>query len=157
MSTLPLVAHRGYASRFPENTLAAYRAAVRAGARFVETDVQISADGIPPLFHDRKLRRLCGASGTGHQRTARELSRLRVRGPRRSGAEKIPTLSAFVRFLQGRPAVRAFVDAGQPRALGRLVLEWILETIVPVRRCILIFDRRASGRAQTPQLPMGAV
>ncbi|MBN8883806.1 MAG: esterase, partial [Salana multivorans] len=52
-STPPVVlAHRGDADHAPENTLAAFRAAVAAGARGVETDVQLSADGVPLLLHD---------------------------------------------------------------------------------------------------------
>lgn len=52
-STSPVVlAHRGDADHAPENTLAAFRAAVAAGARAVETDVQLSADGVLLLLHD---------------------------------------------------------------------------------------------------------
>ena len=46
-----LVAHRGYALRYPENTLAAFQAAITAGARFVECDVQLSAARSFPLPH----------------------------------------------------------------------------------------------------------
>jgi len=58
-----LIAHRGYASRYPENTLPAIEAALKAGARHVEIDVQTSADHIPVLFHDATLERLCGVQG----------------------------------------------------------------------------------------------
>ena len=50
-----LVAHRGYALHYPENTLIGIEAAIRAGARYVEVDVQLSADKVPVLFHDRTL------------------------------------------------------------------------------------------------------
>ena len=35
-----LVAHRGYPARLPENTLPSIKAALQAGARYVEVDVQ---------------------------------------------------------------------------------------------------------------------
>ena len=54
-----LVAHRGYAARFPENTLLAIQAAVEAGAHYLEFDVLLSADGVPVLFHDRDCMRMC--------------------------------------------------------------------------------------------------
>ena len=53
--TIELVAHRGYAARYPENTRESLAAAVRAGARFLEFDVQLSADGVPVLLHDVTL------------------------------------------------------------------------------------------------------
>jgi len=58
-----LVAHRGYPARLPENTLPSIEAAVQAGARYIEVDVQLSRDGEVILFHDRDLHRLCGQAG----------------------------------------------------------------------------------------------
>jgi glycerophosphoryl diester phosphodiesterase len=46
-----IVAHRGYAWKHPENTLKAFQAALDAGCRWVEVDVQIR-DGVPVLAHD---------------------------------------------------------------------------------------------------------
>lgn len=48
-----VIAHRGYHAAVPENTLAAFEAAVMAGASGIETDVRISLDGLPVLVHDR--------------------------------------------------------------------------------------------------------
>ncbi|WP_243694966.1 glycerophosphodiester phosphodiesterase family protein [Labedella populi] len=47
-----ILAHRGLALRVPENTLAAFAAAVDAGADYVETDAHATADGVPVLAHD---------------------------------------------------------------------------------------------------------
>jgi len=46
------MAHRGYSAAAPENTLAAVRAAHKAGARWVELDVQLLGDGTPVIWHD---------------------------------------------------------------------------------------------------------
>ena len=51
------IAHRGARSIAPENTLAALEKAVAAGAHMWETDVQMSADGVPVIFHDETLER----------------------------------------------------------------------------------------------------
>ncbi|SEL44371.1 glycerophosphodiester phosphodiesterase [Nitrosovibrio tenuis] len=48
-----ILAHRGYHAAVPENTLAAFEAAVTVGANGIETDVRISRDGLPILIHDR--------------------------------------------------------------------------------------------------------
>ena len=51
------VAHRGFNKIYPENTLSAFQAAIDVGCHGIETDVQISRDGVVvishvlPLFH----------------------------------------------------------------------------------------------------------
>lgn len=50
-----VIAHRGYHAAVPENTFAAFEAAVRAGVNGIETDVRMSGDGVPVLVHDRVM------------------------------------------------------------------------------------------------------
>ena len=59
------LAHRGLHENpsVPENSLPAFRAAVEAGYG-VELDVQLSSDGIPVVFHDQTLERVCGLPGS---------------------------------------------------------------------------------------------
>jgi glycerophosphoryl diester phosphodiesterase len=54
-----LYAHRGAAGNRPENTMAAFRAAVEAGARYLELDVWASRDGVVVVHHDETLLRTC--------------------------------------------------------------------------------------------------
>ena len=51
-----VLAHRGYHAELPENTLAAFEAAVMLGADGIETDVQVTRDGVPILFHNTTVR-----------------------------------------------------------------------------------------------------
>jgi glycerophosphoryl diester phosphodiesterase len=141
-----LIAHRGYAAHYPENTLPALEAAVAAGARFVEVDVQLSADGIPVLFHDRSLRRVCAARGTVNQRPFRELERLAATEPRRFGdrfaGTGLASLAQFRGFLEDNPEVVAFVEAKALaiRHFGSTgVLDAIGRELAPLAgRCVLI-------------------
>ncbi len=55
-----VIAHRGASAVAPENTLAAVRKAVEAGADWVEIDVQESADGSVFVFHDSDFKRVGG-------------------------------------------------------------------------------------------------
>lgn len=48
-----VLAHRGYHAEFVENTMAAFQAAAKLGVDGIETDVRLSRDGVPILFHDR--------------------------------------------------------------------------------------------------------
>ena len=64
LSDLPrVIAHRGASGEAPENTLAAVRLAAQQGARWVEVDVMVSADGRVVLHHDNWLDRCTDGSG----------------------------------------------------------------------------------------------
>ena len=52
-----LFAHRGGRAHAPENTLAAFRLAVRLGATGLESDVWCTLDGTPVLHHDGRVGR----------------------------------------------------------------------------------------------------
>lgn len=51
-----VLAHRGYHAHVPENTMAAFEAAIGLGVDGIETDVRLTRDGIPVLCHDRTVR-----------------------------------------------------------------------------------------------------
>lgn len=63
-----ILAHRGYHADLPENTLAAFEAAVKLGVDGIETDLRFSRDGAPVLFHDANAK--SGAAVTGLTREA---------------------------------------------------------------------------------------
>src|ERR1700710_966170 len=71
-----LLAHRGLAIAQAENTLAAFRAAVEAGASYVELDVHASLDGEALVAHDTNLSRLLGRDDTIAGMTAAQLAGL---------------------------------------------------------------------------------
>src|SRR5712691_5702989 len=56
-------AHRGAAPDGLENTMAAFERAIRSGYRYLETDVRVTRDGVPVLFHDATLDRVTDSSG----------------------------------------------------------------------------------------------
>ncbi|KAG6854448.1 hypothetical protein C0991_006527 [Blastosporella zonata] len=57
--------HRGASSRFPENTLASFEAAIRDGAEGIESDVHVSKDDVVVMFHDPVLDRTTDST-VGH-------------------------------------------------------------------------------------------
>jgi len=58
MLQLPkVIGHRGAMAYAPENTLASFREARRRGATWVETDIKLTADGVPIVMHDASLKR----------------------------------------------------------------------------------------------------
>ena len=109
-----LVAHRGYQARYPENTRLAYEQAIQAGALFVETDVLLSRDGVPMLYHDDTLERISNRPGRIADLIAEELIQLPAYEPDRLGGqfihEPIARLSDLVGLLQQHPQVTAFIE-----------------------------------------------
>lgn len=55
-----LVGHRGQPVSYPENSLAGFRFVLDSGIKYIETDVQVTADGIAVLSHDKDLFKLTG-------------------------------------------------------------------------------------------------
>ncbi len=115
MDPATLIAHRGEMGHYPENTLCALQAAIDAGARHLEFDVQFSRDRIPMVFHDLELARTTGRPGTILDYPARTLTRIPVDGTPRPGlaappGHTIPTLERVVAQLNGTARVAAFVE-----------------------------------------------
>lgn len=140
------VAHRGYTLHYPENTLIGLEAAADAGARYIEVDVQLSADRVPVLFHDRTLDRVCQAPGAVHERIWAELERLRAtefdRFGYRFARTPLARLADAMDLLARRPGVTAFVEVKRV-AIERFGVETVLDAITllmrPVAaRCVLI-------------------
>jgi glycerophosphoryl diester phosphodiesterase len=77
--TKPLIiAHRGASGDAPENTLISFQKALDANADGIELDVQLSADGIPMVFHDKTLKRVGNRKEHLTDLTAAELGKTDV-------------------------------------------------------------------------------
>jgi glycerophosphoryl diester phosphodiesterase len=85
------MAHRGFSRDGLENSMAAFRAAVDLGYRYLETDVRTTADGVLLLFHDAALDRITDGVGRIAELTAEEVSRARI-----GGLEPVPTFDELV-------------------------------------------------------------
>ncbi|SCB56833.1 Glycerophosphoryl diester phosphodiesterase [Rhizobium aethiopicum] len=94
------VAHRGYHDLNMlvwENTLSAFSRAVEAGFA-IECDLHYASDGVPIVFHDENLQRLCNLNGDIRERTSRELGLIAVGGT----SDKVPTLRQLLDLVQGK-------------------------------------------------------
>ena len=74
------MAHRGGAIEHLENTMPAFQACVDLGYRYLETDVQITADGVLVAFHDHTLERVTDRSGRVDQLRWAEVAEARIGG-----------------------------------------------------------------------------
>ncbi len=109
-----LVAHRGNAHEFPENTLPSLRSALELGARYIEFDVHMSADRVPVVMHDANLKRCAGIDRDALEMTWSELGMINVGEAERFSDRYtdicIPSLIQVVELLSGFPQATAFVE-----------------------------------------------
>lgn len=116
------VGHRGTMKFAPENTLAAFDKAIDMGARAVEMDVRMTADGHFVIMHDARVDRTTNGSGFVSKMTLAEIKRLDAGswfGPAFAG-EKVPTLREALRHLKGRAAVDIDFKAGPDDSAQRI-------------------------------------
>jgi glycerophosphoryl diester phosphodiesterase len=164
---LTLVAHRGEPETWPENSLAGFAGVLAAGARYIETDVQLTRDGVAVLSHDPSLARMTGHEliiATSDYAAMRDLP---AGEPDRFGSRyadlRLARLEEFVALLQQWPQANAFVEI-KPASMDahgmETVVDKVLQLLDPVlAQCILIsFDPEALAYARTQtQLPVGWV
>lgn len=134
-----IVAHRGASIEAPENTLAAFRAALEAGAPAVELDVHLAADGVPVVLHDDTLDRTTSGAGPVSERTSEEIARLDAGawfGERFRG-ERVPTLAEALDFLHGRALVDVEVKTADRTYPGLVIAvekaireRWLVSDVV---------------------------
>ncbi len=132
-------AHRGLFSpsqQPPENSLAAFEAAIGAGYGF-ELDVALTADQQVIVFHDDTLRRLCGVEGWVWQQTAASLAPLRLAG----SDQAIPLFADVLALTNGQVPIIVEV---KPSPLRRQLCEQVARALDdytgPV--CVESFDPR---------------
>jgi len=118
------IAHRGLhdaPSGVPENSLAAFEAALRAGFPF-ELDVRLLSDGAVVVFHDESLLRLSGVDAPISAQDSRTLRSFRLSGTDHG----IPLLADVLDLVGGRVGVLIEIkNFAPPGALERSVLETI--------------------------------
>ena len=98
-----ITAHRGSSAAAPENTLAAFRQAIRDRADGAELDVHQAADGTLVVTHDVHLARVAGVDANIWELTGEELGRLDVGShfARAFRGEPLPTLEQVIELVRG--------------------------------------------------------
>lgn len=143
-----VLAHRGLALDVPENTIAAFQAAVDAGAVYLETDVHATADGVAVLVHDPEIL----ADGMAYR--VRDLTLSQLRQLDLGHGHPVPTLAgALVTF----PHARFNIDVKSEQAAGPAVRAILAEKAVD-RVLLTSFDeaRRARAIASLPGVASSA-
>lgn len=149
------ISHRGYHDlniRRWENTLSAFDAAI-AGNFAIECDVHLSADGVPVVFHDHKLKRLTGQDGNLCDLTAAELGELYVGGTQ----DRVPTLHQMLERVDGRVPLIIELKGNTGQDIGLVAEVGKLLSTYRGRAAIMSFDHWLVRRFTTdaPGVPAG--
>ena len=121
-----------------ENTLQSFELALAAGADFLESDIQVTKDQIPVLFHDGDLKRLLGKKTLISDLSLQELKQIQL--PKKG---LIPTLAeALERF----PNAKFNLDIKTPQAEATGI-KTILELAATERVLVSSFSERSRKRA----------
>lgn len=130
-------AHRGGGLENPENSQRAFAAAVAMGYRYIETDVQTTADGMVMIFHDDDLSPLTNSEGVIADLTYSDVQAARIKG-----TEPLMTLEeALVNF----PETRFNIDIKTDHALEP-TLELVSRMDVLDRVCLASFSGQRLAR-----------
>jgi len=156
-----VIGHRGAAAHAPENTLACFSKAKDCGASWVELDVQLSADGVPVVFHDDLLDRTSSGQGLLTDQPYSLLKTLDAGSwfdPAFAG-ETIPTLETALRHIASlglglNIEIKADEARGETTTLAALVA---LRTAWPSKLPLLLSSFAqsavAAARDAAPTIP----
>jgi len=105
-----VVAHRGFASKYLENTITALDEAVKVGAEMVEFDVQLTKDGVPIMIHDDNFKRTTGLDLSVFEINKKDLQN-------HVALKSMSSVEEVMVWLQANPKVTAFVEIKQQSIL----------------------------------------
>ena len=135
-----IVAHRGLSSLYPENTLLAAHEAIKAGAKAIEFDVQMTADKTPVLFHDPTLDRMSGRPGVIMQSRWQLLKNYSASYPERFGNQyantRITTLREAVDLFKDNPDITPCIEIKR-ESIDHFGLKVFMEKIIQTTKSIM--------------------
>ncbi|WP_051071399.1 glycerophosphodiester phosphodiesterase family protein [Ilumatobacter coccineus] len=154
------IAHRGYSSLAPENTLAAVEAALRSGAEMIEIDTYTSADDATIVIHDSTVDRTTDGTGAVDALSSAQLAELDA-GSWFSSAyvdEPLPHLEQVLDLIKGRgPTLLLEIKPGASYDETEMQLQAVLDRDMVDQVVVQSFDAQVIRDAKTiaPEIPRG--
>ena len=108
-----MVAHRGAQVIAPENTITAFRFAIKEGFKAIECDVQLTKDGSLVIIHDETVNRTTDGTGWVSSLTWKQINRLSI-----NGTEHIPLLDEVVDEVITKNKIKLIIEIKADTALN---------------------------------------
>jgi len=134
-----VIAHRGFSSKYPENTIIAFKKATEIGVDEIEFDVKLTKDGYCVIIHDETLERTTNGKGKINEVTLREIRKLDAGdwfSPDYKGI-KIPTLEEAIENIPEKVELNIHAQAHP------LVTQKIVSTLLNygrIKTCYIAID-----------------
>lgn len=150
-----MVAHRGANVDLPEQSLAAYVAAIDVGADAIECDVRLTKDGHLVCHHDRTVNRTSDGKGAIAELTLAELQKFNFAPPETRASEhhQILPFETLLRLVSEAPrTVTMLIEAKHPSRYGARVeyaLHEALSRFPGLDVIVMSFARAAVTRYRT--------
>jgi glycerophosphoryl diester phosphodiesterase len=117
MHTFEIVAHRGVATQYPENTIPAFLRAIELGADAVELDVRLTKDKIPVVYHYYYLDKITSLPGPIFNYTYQQLSQSGFLNAQSSpDSLKVPTLVEVLETIGGKIGLEIEIKGPEPES-----------------------------------------
>lgn len=102
-----VAAHRGWCSKYPENTLEAFKAALEIGVDQLELDIRVTKDNELVVIHDALVDRTTDGTGLVKDMTLEELKKLDagIKKGEEFKEVRIPTFIEFIELIKNHPTV----------------------------------------------------
>lgn len=120
---IEIVAHRGSKDEAPENTFAAAKRCIELGVDYLDTDVQMSKDGVFYVLHDFSVGRTTDGTGILAAMNSEDIDKLDAGvkfGPEFKG-ERVPRLEDYLQFVKGKAKIYIDFKNGDLAKLVALV------------------------------------
>jgi glycerophosphoryl diester phosphodiesterase len=146
MDSFLKIAHRGYSTRYPENTILAFEKAVEAGADMIELDIHLSRDGRLVVIHDDWIDRTADGTGAVADLSLAELKRYNYNNRMaQHGFVGIPTLDEVIAWAGDRVMLNIEIKNCPIRSEGveRKLADLLRETHFTDRVIVSSFDHYA--------------
>ena len=129
-----VVSHRGDHEHAPENTLAAYANAIKAGADYVEIDLRTTADSQLVIMHDASVDRMTSGTGLVKDLTWDQLHLLKVKDKSHPewGESDIPLFSQVLELCKGKIYIYLDFKNADPAAAYKEIIRYGMERQVVV-------------------------
>lgn len=139
---LYIVAHRGFAGVFPENTLTAVKGAYDRGADAVEVDVMMAKDRVPIIMHDDRVDRTTNGTGLVSSFTSAQLQQLDACS--KFGAQwlpcPVPLATEVMQAARGRGRLLLHLKGPWPAGALDTLLELVRAEQIRRQTVVIDFD-----------------
>lgn len=151
-----VVAHRGFACCFSENTIPALDGAFRLGSMAAEVDVRMTRDEIPVLMHDDDIRRTTDGHGRVAELRFSTLSSVNACS-RKGGRCVVPSLARALSFARGKGRLVLDLKGGMTCSVVGAILDEVRENGMIDEVAVISGSPLALANVRTlaPTVPIG--